>query len=427
MSVAGPGFSARQFVGIQHESAQVDRCRSCGSQDRAPLLSLGATPIANSLCESAESARTAPRYPLGIMMCRGCGLVQLADALPAEAIFTTDYPYFSSYSDELRKHSRLHAEQITHELALGPQSLVVEIGSNDGYLLREFRDLGVRVLGIDPSPGPAAVAQADGIETLVEFFGVQVAQRLRQKGVRPDLILANNVMAHVPDLNSFVAGMAALAGPATTIQIENPSVRDLVDKVEFDTIYHEHYCYFSSLAVSRLLGRHGLTLQDVEHFPLHGGTLRWTASRSGRARASARETLAQETAAGLGTPDYFADFRTHVTSLQSSLMELLTRLRSEGARVAAYGAAAKGATLLNSSGVEPGMLEFVADRNVNKQGRFMPGVALEIVSPEQLIADNPDYVLLLAWNFVDEILQQLAPYRAQGGQVIVPVPQLTIV
>lgn len=422
MSVAGPGVVARQ-----HISTQVDRCRSCGSQDLASLLSLGATPIANSLCKSAQSARTAPRYPLGILMCAGCGLVQLADALPAEAIFTTDYPYFSSYSDELRKHSRLHAERITDELALGPQSLVVEIGSNDGYLLREFRELGVRVLGIDPSPGPAAVAQADGIETLVEFFGVPIAQRLRQRGVRPDLILANNVMAHVPDLNSFVAGIAALAGPTTTIQIENPSVRDLVDSVEFDTIYHEHYCYFSSLAVSRLLGRHGLTLADVEHFPLHGGTLRWTASRNGRARAGARESLAQESAAGLASPDYFAGFRNQVATLQSSLMDLLTRLRAQGARVAAYGAAAKGATLLNSSGVAPGMLEYVADRNVNKQGRYMPGVALEIVSPEQLVADNPDYVLLLAWNFVDEILQQLTTYRAQGGRVIVPVPELTIV
>jgi SAM-dependent methyltransferase len=361
------------------------------------------------------------------MMCRGCGLVQLADALPAEAIFTTDYPYFSSYSDELRKHSRLHAERVTDELGLGPQSLVVEIGSNDGYLLREFRDLGVQVLGIDPSPGPAAVAQAAGIKTLVEFFGVPVAQRLRNQGVRPDLILANNVMAHVPDLNSFVAGLAALAGPATAIQIENPSVRELVDKVEFDTIYHEHYCYFSSLAVSRLLGRHGLTLQDVEHFSLHGGTLRWTAGRGGGVRAGARGALASESSVGLDTPDYFAGFREHVTSLQSSLVDLLTRLRVEGARVAAYGAAAKGATLLNSSGVAPGMLDFVADRNVNKQGRYMPGVALEIVSPERLIADNPDYVLLLAWNFVDEILQQLAPYRAQGGRVIVPVPQLTIV
>src|SRR4051794_29426910 len=422
MSDAGSGFARARY-----ENTQVDRCRSCGNPDRASLLSLGATPIANSLCDSAESARTAPRYPLGIMMCRGCGLVQLADALPAEAIFTTDYPYFSSYSDELRKHSQLHAERITDELALGPQSLVVEIGSNDGYLLREFRDLGVRVLGIDPSPGPAAVAQADGIETLVEFFGVPVAQRLRSQGVRPDLILANNVMAHVPDLNGFVAGMTALAGPTTAIQIENPSVRDLVDKVEFDTIYHEHYCYFSSLAVGRLLGRHGLTLQDVEHFPLHGGTLRWTAGRRGGVRAGARGALTAERTAGLDTPDYFADFRNHVSSLQSSLVGLLTQLRADGSRIAAYGAAAKGATLLNSSGVAPGVLDFVADRNVNKQGLFMPGVALEIVSPEQLIADNPDYVLLLAWNFVDEILQQLAPYRAQGGRVIVPVPQLTIV
>lgn len=417
MSVAAP----------QHASTQVDRCRSCGNSATAPLLSLGATPIANSLCASAESARTAPRYPLGIMMCRDCGLVQLADALPAEAIFTTDYPYFSSYSDELRKHSRLHAERITDELALGPQSLVVEIGSNDGYLLREFRDLGVRVLGIDPSPGPAAVAQADGIETLVEFFGVPVARRLRRQGLRPDLILANNVMAHVPDLNGFVAGMSALAGPTTTIQVENPSVRDLVDNVEFDTIYHEHYCYFSSLAVSRLLARHGLTLQDVEHFPLHGGTLRWTAGRAGRAGTAARDALATECSIGLDGPDYFAGFRNQVASLQSSLLDLLARLRAEGARVAAYGAAAKGATLLNSSGVQPGMLEYVADRNVNKQGRYMPGVALEIVSPEQLIADKPDYLLLLAWNFVDEILQQLAPYRAKGGRVIVPVPQLSIV
>jgi SAM-dependent methyltransferase len=417
MSVAGP----------EDASTQVDRCRSCGSPKQAPLLSLGDTPIANSLRDSADAARQAPRYPLGIMMCRDCGLVQLADALPAEAIFTADYPYFSSYSDELRKHSRLHAEQITDELGLGPQSLVVEIGSNDGYLLREFRDLGVRVLGIDPSPGPAAVAQADGIDTLVEFFGVPLAQQLRDQRIQPDLILANNVMAHVPDLNSFVAGITELAGPSTTVQIENPSVRELVDKVEFDTIYHEHYCYFSSLAVLRLLARHGLTLQDVEQFPLHGGTLRWTAGRGGPTRAGAHEAVGLETAAGLDRPDYFVDFRTQVASLQSSLMDLLTTLRNEGSRVAAYGAAAKGATLLNSSGVQPGMLSFVADRNVNKQGRFMPGVALEIVSPEQLIADNPDYVLLLAWNFVDEILQQLAPYRAQGGRIIVPVPQLTIV
>jgi SAM-dependent methyltransferase len=390
-------------------------------------LSLGSTPIANALIDPNRAPDSDPTFPLDIVFCVSCALVQLGHALPAERIFDEEYPYYSSFSDALCAHAAAHVENLISGRALGPTSLVVEVASNDGYLLRNVVAAGVRALGIDAAPGPAAAAEAIGVRTIVDFFGVERAKLIRDEAGPADVIVANNVMAHVPDLNDFVGGFAALLADDGLLTVENPYVRDLVEHVEFDTIYHEHYCYFSSIAVSRLLGRHGLTLQDVEHFPLHGGTLRWTASRSGRARAGARQTLAQETAAGLATPAYFADFRNHVASLQSSLVELLTRLRGEGARVAAYGAAAKGATLLNSSGVQPGMLEFVADRNVNKQGRFMPGVALEIVSPEQLIADNPDYVLLLAWNFVDEILQQLAPYRAQGGRVIVPVPQPTIV
>jgi SAM-dependent methyltransferase len=300
----------------------------------------------------------------------------------------------------------------------------VEVASNDGYLLRHFVEAGVPVLGIDPAPQQAAAAEAIGVPTICDFFGDDLAQRLRAEGRRADVIIANNVMAHVPDLNGFVAGLRTLIADDGVITVENPYVRDLIEHSEFDTIYHEHNCYFSCTAVDRLVRRHGLYLNHVEYFPrLHGGTLRWHIGPREEVSATARAYLAEEAARGMTDFAYYRDFGARVESIKDGLLELLTGLRAAGKRVAAYGAAAKGSTLLNYVGIGPDLVEYVTDRNVHKQGLLMPGTHQPIRDAESLLRDRPDYVLLLAWNFQDEIVAQQAEYLAAGGRFIVPVPQ----
>jgi SAM-dependent methyltransferase len=406
----------------------VRRCRSCSSAPLVPFLSLGMTPIANSLVSEAELGQLEAMYPLGLAFCAACTLVQLFYELPADAIFTGDYPYYSSFSDTVVDHARQHARELIRSRALDERSLVVEIGSNDGYMLRNFAEAGIPVLGIDPAPGPAAAARAAGVPTEEAFFDADMAARLRAEGVQADVIIANNVMAHVPDLNSFVAGLATLITEHGVITIENPYVRDLIDHVEFDTVYHEHFCYFSCTAVRNLINRHGLWLNRVEHFPeLHGGTLRWTLERRFQPHPSVAGFLEQEHLNGLDSSSYYTDFGIRVSELQKALLDLLYNLNREGKRIAAYGAAAKGATLLNCTRLPRGIIEYVVDRNVHKQGLFMPGVHLPIKDPSLLLTDQPDYVLLLAWNHAEEVMAQLADYRQLGGRFILPIPKPTIV
>lgn len=399
-------------------------CRSCGRAELVPFLSLGRTPLANALLSSDQLEDREPSYPLGLAFCPSCTLVQATHDTPAEVIFTADYPYHSSFAQQVVDHGRAHAKSLMTEHMLGPDHLVVEVASNDGYLLRSFVDAGVGVLGIDPSPGPAEVAQAQGVPTLVDFFGSDLATKLASDGLRADVVIANNVLAHVRDLNGFVAGIAKILTDDGVATFENAYVGDLIEHVEFDTVYHEHYCYLSTLAVDALMRRHGLHLTRVEHFPeLHGGSLRWTVRRVGEPEPSVARFLDEERRRGLDQPGFYAQFGQRVSDLQHQLRTLLVGLRAEGKRVAAYGAAAKGATLLNTSNIPHGLIEYVVDRNVHKQGRFMPGVHLEVRDPSVLTTDRPDYLLLLAWNFTQEIRGQLVDYELGGGRFIVPVPR----
>jgi SAM-dependent methyltransferase len=403
-------------------------CRSCGGRRLEVFLSLGELPLADALLRAEELAQPEPRYPLDVAFCPDCALVQILEELPPQRLFVDNYLYFSSYSDALLEHARAHAARLVTERRLGPDSLVVEIGSNDGYLLRHVAAAGVPVLGVDPAPEQAEAAEAAGVPTLREFFGQPLAQRLRADGRRADVIVANNVMAHTPDLNGFVAGLATLLVEDGVATIENPSVEDLVAHCEFDTVYHEHFSYLSSTAVAALMRRHGLSLNRVERFPeLHGGTRRWWVSPVAAVEGSARDELAHEAAAGVDRAEHYRSFGERVDRLRHELVGLLRGLRDDGARIAAYGAAAKGATLLNACGIDRELVEFVVDRNPHKQGLFMPGTHQPIRAPEALEAERPDYVLLLAWNFEREVLEQQQAYRGGGGRFIVPVPEPRVV
>ncbi|MEO5899199.1 MAG: class I SAM-dependent methyltransferase [Ilumatobacteraceae bacterium] len=407
----------------RHIGTAVTSCRSCGSVDLRSVLSLGSTPIANALVDPAAAPDADPSYPLGIAFCPTCALVQLEFELPADLIFDEEYPYYSSFSDALCAHAAAHVADLLVSRALGTSSLVVELASNDGYLLRNVVAAGVRALGIDPSPGPAAAAEAMGVPTIVGFFGTEQARAMLAEHGPADVIIANNVMAHVPDLNDFVGGIAVLLADGGLVTVENPYVRELVEQVEFDTIYHEHYCYFSCSAVQALMARHGLHLNDVEYFPdLHGGTLRWHIGRTDQRTEQCSRFLAEEVSAGMTAFEYYSRFADRVHTCQTELVALLEDLKARGRRVAAYGAAAKGATLLNSSGIGRDLVDYVVDRNVHKQGKLMPGCRLPIRPVEVLLEEQPDDLLLLAWNFAHEIVSQQREYAANGGNFYVPVP-----
>jgi SAM-dependent methyltransferase len=403
-------------------------CRSCGANRLRPFLDLGETPLADALVRPGDLAKPEPRFPLVVAFCPECTLVQILEEVPPEKLFVENYLYFSSFSDDLLDHARRHALDLVDRQGLGASSLAVELASNDGYLLRNFVDRGVPVLGIDPAPDQADAAEAAGVPTIREFFGVELAQRLVSEGRRADVIVANNVMAHVPDLNGFVEGMEILLADDGVATIENPYVRDLVEHVEFDTIYHEHFCYFSCTAVDALMRRHGMFLNDVEYFPgLHGGTLRWWVGKREQPSETVRRYLDEERATGVTDFSYYRDFAERVAAIKRDLLELLRELKSDGARIAAYGAAAKGSTLVNYVGIGREVVDFVVDRNLHKQGLCMPGVHLPIRDPAALLDERPEYVLLLAWNFKDEIMRQQAEYRERGGRFVVPVPAPTVV
>jgi len=402
-------------------------CRSCGASDLVPFLSLGRMPLVDAFVREEDRAEPDPRFPLGVALCPSCSLVQILETVPPETLFVENYHYFSSFSDALLDHARRNVESLIASRGLGAESLVIELASNDGYLLQFFRDRGIPVLGIDPSPGPAEAAIAKGIPTLREFFGVELAWRLRREGRRADVIIANNVLAHVPDLNGFVAGIGILLADDGVAAIEAPYLKDLIDRCEFDTIYHEHHSYFSVTALSALFRRHGLSLNRLEHHPIHGGSLRIFVERRENTSPIVREYLAREEADGLARPAYYRDFAARVASVRDDLLRLLRGIRARGGRIAAYGAAAKGSVLLNYAGIGTDLIEFVADRNIHKQWRYMPGVRIPIRAPEEILREMPAYVLLLAWNFKDEILRQQAAYRERGGRFIVPIPRPEII
>jgi len=403
-------------------------CRSCGGKALEVFLSLGKMPLPDAFLTGDALSGPEPRYPLDAAVCPDCSLVQILEEVPPEKLFVENYLYFSSFSDALLGHSRDHALGPIASRSLGPDSLVVEIASNDGYLLKNFAEAGVPVLGIDPAPEPARAAEAAGVPTLQEFFGTDLARRLVAEGRRADVIVANNVMAHVPDLNGFVEGLAVLLADDGLISVENPYVRDLVDHGEFDTIYHEHFCYFSCTSVDTLVRRHGLFLNHVEYFPdLHGGTLRWHIAKREEPSDTVRGYLAEERRRGVDTPAFYRTFATRVAKVRDDLVSLLRELHDGGARLAGYGAAAKATILLNYAGIGTDLLDFIVDRNVHKHGMYMPGVHIPITGPEALLERSPDYTVILAWNFRAEIIGQQAEYAARGGRFVVPIPAVEVV
>jgi SAM-dependent methyltransferase len=391
------------------------------------VLSLGETPLADALLTKAQLAQEEGRYPLDVAFCNNCSLVQILEAVSPDVLFCRDYPYYSSFSDALLAHSRDNALRLIERQGLDGDSLVVELASNDGYMLRNFAERGIPVLGIDPAEGPAKVAMDAGIPTLCTFFGKELAASLRDEGKSADVIIANNVLAHVPDLNGFVEGIGILLKYDGVAVIEVPYVKNLVEHCEFDTIYHEHLCYYSVTALASLFRRHGLSLNHVEHYPIHGGSLRLFVGRWHHAKTSVGGYLTDETKQNVNDVAYYHGFASRVSGVKTTLVEMLRQLKGEGKRIAAYGAAAKGSTLLNYTGIDSSLIDFVVDRNVHKQGLYMPGVHIPIDDPARLLADMPDYVLLLAWNFRDEVLQQQDEYRRRGGKFIVPVPCPTLV
>ncbi len=404
------------------------RCRSCDSQKGTLLLDLGLQPLANNLLSPADLNKREPKFPLRLAVCQSCWLLQILELVPPTDLFS-EYLYFSSFSDALLRHAREAAERYLRDFSLNASSQVIEIASNDGYLLQNFVRAKVPCLGIEPAQNIAKVAREKGIETIGEFFGKEMAMKLALEGRKADLILGNNVFAHAPNINDFVAGLGALLKPDGRIILEFPYAVDLLEHTEFDTIYHEHVFYFSATALDPLFRGHGLSIYHVEHLPIHGGSLRLFACMDGAhpKHQSIADFLAEEKRKGLSSLAYYESFANQVKTLKHELLKLLQQLKGQGKAVAAYGAAAKGSTLLNFFGVGKETLDFVTDRSTYKQGRLMPGIHIPIVPPERLLEKMPDYTLLLTWNFADEILGQQKLYREQGGKFIIPIPKVRVV
>ena len=399
-------------------------CRSCGSTRSQPVIDLGLQPLANNLLRPEDLGKPEPRFQLAVFVCVDCWLMQITDTVPPVDLFS-DYIYFSSFSDAMLKHAKAAVEKHIAEKKLGKDSFVIEIASNDGYLLKNFVQAGVPCLGFEPAANIAEVARNNGVETHCEFFGKETASALREQKGRADLILGNNVFAHAPDTNDFVAGVAELLKPDGWGVFEFPYGVEMIEKVEFDTIYHEHVYYFTLTPLIPLFVRHGMEVFHVERLPIHGGSLRLFACHSGAEtiRDSVKTTLSQEASRGVSSTSYYQQFSERAGKVKADLIAFLAEQQAACKRVAAYGASAKGSTLLNYVGDAAKSLEFIADRSTYKHGKLSPGVNLPIVPAEELVLRSPDFALLLVWNFADEVMRQ---QQAFTGRFVIPLPALKI-
>ncbi|MGZ5041305.1 MAG: methyltransferase domain-containing protein [Usitatibacter sp.] len=402
-------------------------CRSCGAPLEHLFLDLGFAPPSNAFLEADDLHRPERYYPLRLLVCDRCWLVQTEDYAEAGDLFTADYVYFSSVSKTWLDHAESYARLITQRLGLGAASLVVEVAANDGYLLRNFVAAGIPCLGIEPTASTAQAAERLGIPILREFFGRDVALRLAREGRLADLIAANNVFAHVPDVNDFSAGLKAALKPAGVVTLEFPHLMRLLERVQFDTVYHEHFSYFSLHAVTRILERAGLRVWDVEELPTHGGSLRVYACHAQDPRAASdavARILAEEAARGMLDLAVYRDFQPRVEKVKDDFVSFLIESKRAGRRVGAYGAAAKGNTLINYAGVKPDLIGYVCDAAPSKQGRFLPGSHIPVLAPAELRARRPDVVIVLPWNIADEVVRQHGYIREWGGRFATLAPEL---
>ena len=405
-------------------------CRFCRAPLTETFCDLGMSPLSNSYVPEEALQRMERFYPLHAYVCKACFLVQLAEFEAPENIFS-DYAYFSSYSDSWLAHCKAYTQSMIERFNLGNDSRVIEIASNDGYLLQYFMERNIPVLGIEPAANVAEFAERKGVRTLVEFFGVETAKDLRSQGIAADLLLGNNVLAHVPDINDFVAGMKIALKPDGVITMEFPHLLRLMEENQFDTIYHEHFSYLSFTTVEKIFSHHGITLFDVDEVPTHGGSLRIYGrhAEDGTKPVGPRvaNLRAREAAGGLTTIDAYAAFAEQVRETKRALLEFLIDARRAGKRIAGYGAPAKGNTLLNYCGVREDFIDYTVDRSPHKQGKYLPGTHIPIFAPDKLRETKPDYVLILPWNLKDEIIGQLAHVRDWGARFVIPIPTVTVV
>lgn len=416
-------------VSTHHMKHGSRSCRFCGTPLNTPFLDLGTSPLANSYLTETDLLLPESFYPLQVYVCRECKLVQLEEFEKAETIFS-DYAYFSSFSDSWLEHCRAYCEMAADRFRLASSSKVIEIGSNDGYLLQFFVEKGIPVLGIEPAGNVAQAAIEKGIATLVEYFNENSAKDLVSQGVRADLLIGNNVLAHQPRLNSFVHGLKSLLAPQGVLTMEFPHLMRLIDENQFDTIYHEHFSYFSMIAIRAVFDAHGLSIFDVQELPTHGGSLRIFAQhkhqREREVSARVSELIERERAAGLEFMETYFSFGERVARTKRALLAFLIKAKDRGERVVGYGAPAKGNTLLNYCGVRTDILDYTVDRSPHKQGRYLPGTRIPIYAPEKLLETKPDYVLILPWNLKEEIAAQIAHVRDWGGQFVIPIPEVEL-
>lgn len=404
-------------------------CRFCGETLRHTCVDLGMSPLCESYISHDQLNQMEPFYPLHVYVCDSCFLVQLEEYVEPEDIFT-EYAYFSSFSDDWLKHSKAYVKKMMDTFKLNQNSLVIEVASNDGYLLQYFVARKIPVLGIEPARNVAKVATEKGVSTLVKFFGQNTARDLAHQGKHADLLVGNNVLAQVPDLNDFVKGLKTLLKPQGVITMEFPHLMRLIEENQFDTIYHEHFSYFSFLTVEKVFSAHGLTLFDVEEIPTHGGSLRIYGCHDDDISKTISNRVTdlkkKETSAGGHRLDYYFEFQENVIETKRKLLDFLISAKRQGKSIAGYGAPGKGNTLLNYCGIRTDFIDYTVDRNPYKQGKYLPGTHIPIFDPEKINQTKPDYVLILPWNFKDEIMEQMANIRDWGGQFVAPIPEVRV-